>query len=49
MGLKFQHFKFFKFFLGFFFVNFIILEVEIGRSGPGILGVKVKNILGVQQ
>jgi hypothetical protein len=26
--------------LGDFFENFSILEVEIGRNGPGILGVK---------
>jgi hypothetical protein len=29
--------------LGDFFENFSILEVEIGRNGPGILGVKVKR------
>jgi hypothetical protein len=28
--------------LGDFFDNFSILEVEIGRNGPGILGVKYK-------
>jgi hypothetical protein len=38
MGLKFQHFLIFNFF-GDFFENFSILEVEIGRNGPGILGV----------
>jgi hypothetical protein len=27
-------------FFGDFFENFSILEVEIGRNGPGILGVK---------
>jgi hypothetical protein len=44
MGLKFQHFYFlfFIFFILFwdFFKNFSILEVEIGRNGLGILGVK---------
>jgi hypothetical protein len=40
MGLKFQHFKI-KFFFWDFFENFSILEVEIGRNGLGILGVKV--------
>jgi hypothetical protein len=39
MGLKFQHFLFF-YFVGDFFENFSILEVEIGRNGPRILGVK---------
>jgi hypothetical protein len=39
MGLKFQHFLFFILFWH-FFENFSILEVEIGRNGPGILGVK---------
>jgi hypothetical protein len=38
MGLKFQHFLFFILFWH-FFENFSILEVEIGRNGPGILGV----------
>jgi hypothetical protein len=37
MGLKFQHFIYL---FGDFFENFSILEVEIGRNGPGILGVK---------
>jgi hypothetical protein len=37
--LKFQDFLFLIFF-GDFFDNFSILEVEIGRNGPGILGVK---------
>jgi hypothetical protein len=34
--------------LGDFFENFNILEVEIGRNGPGILGVKnpTKNQVG---
>jgi hypothetical protein len=40
MGLKFQHFLFY-FIFGDFFEIFSILEVEIGRNGPGILGVKV--------
>jgi hypothetical protein len=40
MGLKFQYFFFIFFFFGDFFENFSILEVEIGRNGPGILGVK---------
>jgi hypothetical protein len=39
MGLKFQHFLIFLIFWD-FFENFSILEVEIGRNGPGILGVK---------
>jgi hypothetical protein len=39
MGLKFQHFLFFILFWH-FFENFNILEVEIGKNGPGILGVK---------
>jgi hypothetical protein len=39
MRLKFQHFFIFLFF-GDFFDNFSILEVEIGRNGLGILGVK---------
>jgi hypothetical protein len=34
--------KFFKFFWD-FFENFSILEVEIGRNGPGILGVKMEG------
>jgi hypothetical protein len=38
MELKFQHF-FYKKNFGDFFKNFSILEVEIGRNGPGILGV----------
>jgi hypothetical protein len=38
MGLKFQHFFIFCFF-GDFFEIISILEVEIGRNGPGILGV----------
>jgi hypothetical protein len=40
MGLKFQHFLFLKFFWD-FFENFSILEVEIGRIRPGILGVNI--------
>jgi hypothetical protein len=30
----------FFYFWGDFFENFSILEVEIGRNGPGVLGVK---------
>jgi hypothetical protein len=30
--------------LGDFFENFSILEVEIGKNGPGILGVKAYSI-----
>jgi hypothetical protein len=33
-------FFYFFYFFGDFFENFSILEVEIGRNGPGILGVK---------
>ena len=40
MGLKFQHFKK-KLKIWDFFENFSILEVEIGKNGPGILGVKL--------
>jgi hypothetical protein len=45
MGLKFKHFLFSKFFWN-FLENFSILEVEIGRNGPRILGVKefVRNM-----
>jgi hypothetical protein len=32
------------YFLGDFFDNFSILEVEIGKNGPGILGVKTKSL-----
>jgi hypothetical protein len=35
----------FLYFLGEFFENFSILEVEIGRNGPGILGVNVNLIV----
>jgi hypothetical protein len=38
MGLKFQHFFIFLYFLGFFEI-ISILEVEIGRNELGILGV----------
>jgi hypothetical protein len=31
--------------LGDFFENFSILEVEIGRNGPGILGVNWEMII----
>jgi hypothetical protein len=33
-------FSYFKIFLGDFFEIISILEVEIGKNGPGILGVK---------
>jgi hypothetical protein len=40
LGLKFQHFLIFNFFWDFLEI-ISILEVEIGRNGPGILEVKV--------
>jgi hypothetical protein len=40
MGLKFQHFLYFILFWH-FKKKFSILEVEIGRNGPGILGVNL--------
>jgi hypothetical protein len=40
VGLKFQHFLIFLIFWGDFFEKISILEVEIGKNRPGILGVK---------
>jgi hypothetical protein len=44
--LKFQHFLNLKFFWGIFFEIISILEVEIGRNGPGILGVNTSTYNG---
>jgi hypothetical protein len=44
-GIEISAFLIFLIFFGDFFQNFIILEVEIGRNGPGILGVKYCNKL----
>jgi hypothetical protein len=38
-GVEISAFFYFFYFLGDFFENFSILEVEIGRNRPGILGV----------
>jgi hypothetical protein len=40
MGLKFQHFFIIFIIFGIFSKISAFLEVEIGRNGPGILGVK---------
>jgi hypothetical protein len=39
-GVEISAFLFYFYFLGDFSKKFSILEVEIGRNGPGILGVK---------
>jgi hypothetical protein len=44
VGLKISAFFIFIFFWGFSEL-FSILEVEIGRNGPGILGVKTTTLL----
>jgi hypothetical protein len=44
-GVEISAFFLFFYFFGDFFENFSILEVEIGRNGPGILGVKIVDFL----
>jgi hypothetical protein len=46
-GVEISAFLNFLNFFGDFFENFIILEVEIGKNGPGILGVKYIIILNI--
>jgi hypothetical protein len=41
LGLKLSAFFYFFNFFGDFFEKISILEVEIGRNGPGILGVNI--------
>jgi hypothetical protein len=45
-GIEISAFSYFFIFLGDFFEIISILEVEIGRNGPGILGVKISAQVG---